>query len=231
VIPLSDQPRESRRLYPFVTLAIVVINVLVFLYQQLFLGPDALAGFFQAYGAVPYRITHGDNPLPYSPSPVYVTILTSMFLHGGWLHLAGNMLYLWIFGDNVESAMGHLRFLVFYLLSGIGASLAQIAVDPSSQVPGIGASGAIAGVLAAYLLFYPQARVKTLVFLVPFITVTEVSALFLIVFWIVIQVVSGVAELGASQAGGVAYFAHIGGFFLGLVLANLFRAKPSRTWG
>ncbi len=230
MIPLSDEPRESRRLYPFVVVALVVLNVLVFLYTQLFLGPNALAGFFQAYGAVPYRITQGVNPPPHSPNPVWLTIFTSMFIHGGWLHIGGNMLYLWIFGDNVESAMGHVRFLIFYLVSGVGASLAQILIDPTSRIPAIGASGAIAGVLAAYVLFYPHARVKTLILLVPFITVTSVSALFLIGFWILIQVVSGLAELGAASSGGVAYFAHIGGFFVGLLLANSFRSGPRRSW-
>jgi membrane associated rhomboid family serine protease len=232
MIPLSDQPREPRRLVPIVMWTIVALNVLVFVYMellQLALGPGILPTIYQDLGVVPYYVTHDVSP-PGTPSPIYLTIFTAMFVHGGWLHIGGNMLYLWIFGDNVESAMGHLRFLLFYLICGVAAALAQIAVDPSSRVPAIGASGAIAGVLAAYALFYPQARVKTLIFLGIFITITTISALLLIGFWILIQVVSGLTELGASQSGGVAYFAHIGGFFVGLLLANLFRARPSQAW-
>jgi membrane associated rhomboid family serine protease len=142
------------------------------------------------------------------------------------------MLYLWIFGDNVESAMGHLRYLAFYLIAGIGASLAQIAVDPFSRTPAVGASGAIAGVLAAYVLFYPHARIRALIFLIPFITITSVPALLLIGLWIALQVLSGLADLGGGggEMGGVAYFAHIGGFVVGLLLANLFRAQPAQRW-
>ncbi len=231
MIPLSDQPREARRLFPVVMILLVVANVLVFLYTELAVSPDQLPAVFTAYGVVPYRLTHGVNPAPQSPSPLWVTIFTAMFLHGGWLHVGGNMLYLWIFGDNVESAMGHLRFLAFYLICGLAAAAAQIVVDPASQVPAIGASGAIAGVLAAYVLFFPGARVKTLVFLVPFITITTVSAIILIGFWIVIQLVSGLTELGGSSAGGIAYFAHVGGFAAGLLLANLFRQRLQASWG
>ncbi len=216
MIPLSDAPREARRLFPIVNVTIIVANILVFLWMLAAVPPEATDQFYTQWGTVPARIAGGKD---------YITIFTGMFLHGGWLHIGGNMLYLWIFGDNVESAMGHLKYLLFYLLCGVAAALAQVFIDPTSTVPAVGASGAIAGVLGAYLLFYPSASVKTLIFLGIFFTITSVSALILIGFWIVLQVISGLAELGAASAGGVAYFAHIGGFFVGLVLANLFRER------
>ena len=216
MIPLSDAPSEARRLFPFVNLAIIAANVLVFLWMLVAVPAQATDAFYLQWGTVPGRIASGEG---------YVTILTAMFIHGGWLHILGNMLYLWIFGDNVESAMGHVKYLLFYLICGVAAALAQVFIDPTSTVPAVGASGAIAGVLAAYVLFYPSAQVRTLIFLGIFFTITRVSALILIGLWIVLQVFSGLAELGSASAGGVAYFAHIGGFLIGLVLANLFRDR------
>jgi membrane associated rhomboid family serine protease len=201
----------------------VIVNVLVFLYQ-LSLGP-ALQRFILAYGVVPFEITTGRDIPPMIPLPVYLTLVTSMFLHGGLLHIAGNMLFLWVFGDNVEDALGHFGFLLFYFATGILAGLSQVLVDPLSRTPGVGASGAIAGVLAAYLVLFPRATVRTLLFLGPFITVTRISAFFLIGFWFLIQFVSGVVSLGVETAGGggVAYWAHIGGFVAGLILILLFK--------
>ena len=216
MIPLADQHREPRHLFPYVSIVILIINVLVFLWMQFSLSQRGIESFFFTWGAVPARITSGE---------AYITLLTSMFIHGGWMHIIGNMLYLWIFGDNVESAMGHGRYLAFYLLTGVAAAFAQILIDPSSEIPAVGASGAIAGILGAYILFYPSATIKTLIFLGIFITVTNISALIVIGLWIVLQIVSGLAELGAAASGGVAYFAHIGGFIAGLVLANLFRQR------
>src|SRR4051794_1668269 len=145
--------------------------------------------------------------------PVWVTIFTSMFMHGGWLHIGGNMLFLWIFGDNVEDAMGHVRFLIFYLLAGVGAAAGQILVSPDALTPLIGASGAISGVLAAYLVLFPNARVRVLIFLGFFVTVLALPALVVIGFWIILQFASGYASVGpgTAQTDGVAYFAHIGG--------------------
>ncbi len=216
MIPLSDTPREARRLVPIVNVTIIAANVLVFLWMLVAVPAQSADQFYTQWGTVPALIASGQ---------VYITILSGMFIHGGWLHIGGNMLYLWIFGDNVESAMGHVKYLLFYLLCGVAAALAQVFIDPTSTVPAVGASGAIAGVLGAYVLFYPSAQVRTLIFLGIFFTITRVSAFILIGFWIVLQVISGLAELGASSAGGVAYFAHIGGFFIGLIVASLFRER------
>ncbi len=225
MIPISDRPRAPR-LFPLVMLTILAVNILVFLFVNLSLSPRQLQQVFLAYGVVPRELVTGHDLPPPSPHPLFLTIFTAMFLHGGFLHLASNMLYLWVFGDNVEAAMGHLRFLVFYLLCGLAAAITHILIDPMSTIPAIGASGAIAGVLAAYLRYYPLAGVKTLVFLFPFITVTEISAYLLIGLWFLLQLLSGLAELGGPPGqAGVAYWAHIGGFVAGYLLAPAFRRR------
>jgi membrane associated rhomboid family serine protease len=224
MIPISDTPGRRYR-FPFVMLAILVLNVLVFLYE-LMLPPDALQGFFQSAGVIPVEYTAGqDVPPPPPGSIVWLTLFTSMFMHGGFLHIASNMLYLFIFGDNVEDRLGHIGFLLFYLLCGLAAGLTHIFFNATSSIPSIGASGAIAGVLAGYLLLFPQAQVRTLLFLGPFITITRISALLLIGFWFLTQLLAGVASLGATteQTAGIAFWAHIGGFIAGLILVNLFR--------
>jgi membrane associated rhomboid family serine protease len=205
------------------TVILIAINVLVFIYELL-LGPQ-LEGFVQSWAIIPYEITHGVDLPPASIQPIYLTLITAMFLHGGFVHIAGNMLFLWIFGNNIEDAMGSLRFLVFYLLCGLAAAFAQIAVGPNSEIPNIGASGAIAGVLGAYLLLFPRAEVQTLVFLGFFVRLVRVPALLFLGLWFVLQLFSGVAGLGMEAMGGVAWFAHIGGFIAGLVLINLFRRR------
>ncbi len=223
MIPIQDEPGRPRRRLPIVTLLLIAANVLVFLYE-LSLGP-ALPRFIEAYGMVPLEITTGQPLAPSVPSPVYLTIITAMFIHGGFLHIGGNMLFLWIFGDNVEDALGHLGYLAFYFFCGIAATLVQIAVDPTSTVPAIGASGAIAGVLAGYLLLFPNAIVRTLLFIGPFITFTRLSALLMIGVWILFQLLSGLVELtGSVGAGGVAFWAHIGGFAAGLVVLGVWKA-------
>lgn len=224
VIPLYDKPREARTLIPFINYLLVALNVAVFLFMQLSLDENGWTVAVYTFGVIPVRITGGQNPFPVGIEPAWLSLFTSMFLHGGWLHLIGNMLFLWVFGDNVESAMGHAKYLLFYLITGIGASGLNILIDPTSVIPAIGASGAIAGVLAAYVLFYPNAGVKTLIFIVPFITVTTISAIILIGIWFVLQLINGFIGLG-SQAGGVAYFAHVGGFVVGFLLANAFRKR------
>jgi len=232
VIPIKDYPGPRRRL-PWVTWGLIAVNIAVFLYQ-VSLGPDAQAFMF-AYGVVPVAITHGipqtslsgvPANLPFhTPHPVYLTLITAMFLHGGWLHIGGNMLFLYIFGDNVEDRMGPLPYLLFYLFCGIIASLAQIFVNPNSTIPSLGASGAIAGVLASYLVLFPMAGVRTVIFIFIFFTVVTLPAFILIGVWFVFQLFDGVAALGAAQQnmGGVAYFAHVGGFVTGLVITFLLR--------
>ncbi len=224
MIPISDSP-GVRRHFPYINVLLILANVLVFLYElSLGQGTDQ---FLTDYGVVPAAITAGHPLSPTAPSPIYLTLITSQFLHGGLLHIAGNMVFLWVFGDNVEDRLGHLGYLVFYLAAGVVAGLAQVVVDPTSTVPGVGASGAIAGVLAGYLVLFPRAAVRTLLFIGPFITMTRLSAFLLIGFWFVLQLISGVAELAstaASQNGGVAFWAHIGGFAFGLVIMWLLRA-------
>jgi membrane associated rhomboid family serine protease len=224
MIPLKDNIPSSRT--PVITIGLIIINVLVYL-NQLTLPPRAAVRFVYLYGLIPLEISSGDLMVPH-PVPLYGTILTSMFVHGGLFHLAGNMLYLWIFGDNVEDRLGRVRYLLFYLLSGVGAAAAQILSDPHSKIPMVGASGAISGVLGAYLLLYPHARVVTLVFFGWLVRVIEIRALFVLGFWIVVQLVSGLLTWGA-QVGGVAWFAHVGGFVAGLVMVLPLRRREAQS--
>jgi len=224
MIPLKDNIRSSRT--PVITIGLIVINVLVYL-NQLALSPRAAVRFVYLYGLIPLEISSGDLMVQ-QPVPLYGTILTSMFVHGGVFHLAGNMLYLWIFGDNVEDRLGRVRYLLFYLLSGVGAAAAQILSDPHSKIPMVGASGAISGVLGAYLLLYPHARVVTLVFFGWLVRVIEIRALIVLGFWIVVQLVSGLLTWGA-QVGGVAWFAHVGGFVAGLVMVLPLRRREAQS--
>ncbi len=228
MIPIADDP--PRRSFPWVTVTFILINVLVFVYE-LTLGPRQLDRFMQAVGVVPLEIVTGvDLPPPaVTPGIPYIALFTSMFVHGGFMHIIGNMLYLWVFGDNVEDSFGHMRFIAFYLTCGVLAGLAQVAVSPTSTVPSIGASGAVAGVLGAYLLIFPHAAVRTMLFIGPFITFPRISAVILIGFWFVPQLFSGLASLGVEteQTGGVAFWAHVGGFVAGLVIAMAFRPRST----
>jgi len=225
VIPLYD--RNPTRRFPIVTLGLIVACFAVFgleLTVSMGGGDQALETFFEQWGAVPSKITaaiqHGDWL-----SGAIVGIFTSLFLHGGWLHIIGNMLYLWIFGNNVEDRLGRLRFLGFYLAGGVVAALAQVAIDPTSTQPLVGASGAIAAALGAYIVLFPGARILSLVFLGFFYQLLEVPALIILGFWFVLQLISGFASLGVQTAqGGVAFFAHIGGFALGVVVGLAARA-------
>ncbi len=231
MIPFRDNI-PSRR-YPLVTLLIIIVNVLVFLYQ-VSLPRHALEQFVSLYGVVPARLQLTGQYPAQVLSLTLTALFVSMFLHGGWLHLIGNMWYLWIFGDNVEDRMGHFRFLLFYLLCGLAASSAHIFFNLNSRVPSIGASGAIAGVLGAYVLSYPFARVLTLV---PFLIVwpvVELPALLVLGSWFLVQLLNGSAAIiGSSETGGgVAWWAHIGGFLAGMILLAVFAQKRPRryTW-
>jgi membrane associated rhomboid family serine protease len=220
VIPLKD--RNPTRRVPVVTITLIAVNAAVFLYE-ISLG-EGLALFLQRFGAVPASIVHSLNPGGLVPGAL-LPILTSMFVHGGWLHLIGNMLYLWVFGDNVEDKLGRPRFLVFYLLCGFTASSLHVVVDPTSATPMVGASGAISGVLGAYLLMFPGARVVTLIPIFVFLQVAELPALVVLGFWFVMQFFNGVLSLGfeAGGMGGVAWWAHVGGFAAGLLFVVPFR--------
>src|SRR5438046_1686310 len=202
---------------PLVTVSLVVLNVLAFFLELSQPSSGALQSFIQAWGVVPREYALARDIPPTIPLPFWSTLITSMFLHGGWLHLGGNMLYLWIFGDNLEKAMGHARFLLFYLACGIAAGLAHILFSGASNVPTVGASGAISGVLGGYLVLFPQNRVRILTRA----GVTAVPAIVVLGFWILIQLVSGVGSLAAtSDTGGVAYMAHVGGFVAGVLLVK-----------
>ena len=224
MFPLKDDNPSNTA--PIVTVALIVLNALFFVYQISLEagGPDgARAGqaFIEEFGLVSCRLTGACRVGPELPSPV-LTIFTSMFMHGGLFHIGGNMLYLWIFGNNVEDTLGHGRYLLFYLLSGVAAALAQTAVGPSSTVPMVGASGAVSGVLGAYLILFPGAHVTTLIILGFFFRLVQIPAMVVLGFWIVLQLLSGLGSFGSS--GGVAFFAHVGGFLAGMGL--LFVLKP-----
>ena len=210
MIPLRDV--IPSRTFPVVTVGLITTNALVFMFQ-VSLTPRELAVFVHRFGLVPAEAT----PL---------VALTSMFLHGGWLHVIGNMWYLWIFGDNVEDRMGHLRYLAFYLMAGMAAGLAQVLLNMGSDLPTIGASGAIAGVMGAYFVLYPHSRILTLIPIIVFIEIVEIPAIFFLGVWFVMQLFSGVGSLDASgQMGGVAFWAHAGGFIAGAGLVFVFRRK------
>jgi membrane associated rhomboid family serine protease len=217
MIPLRDV--IPSRTVPYLTVTIIILNALAWLYE-LGLPREELPVFLQQYGVV---------PVVFSPP----TLISSMFLHGSWSHVLGNMWYLWIFGDNVEDRLGHGRVLIFYLLCGIAAALGQILIDPTSTLPTIGASGAIAGVMGAYFVLYPHSRVLTLIPLIVFWEIVELPAIFLLGFWFLMQLFSAgaIAVTANSHAGGVAFMAHVAGFITGLVGVFVFRKRePDTRW-
>ncbi len=233
LIPLKDEKRIRKT--PFVTLIIIAINVLVFLYE-LTLSPSQLNAFLARYALFPGAVTQellggvGGSSNPLMIKPAFLTIFTSMFIHGGFLHIFGNMLYFWVFGNNIEDTIGPLRFALLYFLGGIGAAAAHIASAPDAMVPTVGASGAIAGILASYLIMYPRVRILTIVPVFFFVTLIRVPALFFIGLWFVLQALQGVASLGTSAiSSGVAWFAHIGGFGTGAALTFVLMPKRGRA--
>ncbi|MGV8127105.1 MAG: rhomboid family intramembrane serine protease [Methanothrix sp.] len=221
--PVGTEEIIPRRTFPAVTALIVAINILVFLYQAFILlteGEEGLNAMIQAVALVPGLVTEGQSVV----LPFYLTFFTAMFVHGGLLHIASNMIYLVVFGDNVEDLMGPVLYIFFYLLCGLAASVAQIAADPTSMISNVGASGAIAGVLAGYLLLLPTGTVRILFFLPPFSRIARIPALFFISLWFILQIFGGAMSLGASsESGGVAYWAHVGGFLAGLALAFVYK--------
>jgi membrane associated rhomboid family serine protease len=273
VLPLKDNIPTAR--FPVITVALIVINVAVFIWQLNFPTDQKLdqVGFGSIdqssleYGAIPYRITHTDSrdcviggvpdsqgqleagvvcpgtkdydravaigeqdpqavPIPINQAPWWETLFTSMFMHGGFLHIAGNMLFLWVFGNNIEDRLGRVKFLLFYLLAGLIAVYTQALIDPASTAPTLGASGAIAGVLGAYALLFSKARVLTLIFIIFFVTLVEIPALILLAIWFLLQFVPALGQVAVETGGGqgVAYFAHVGGFLFGLAVAAVMLA-------
>jgi membrane associated rhomboid family serine protease len=253
VFPLKDNIPTRR--FPLLTVAIILANVAMFLVFQ-----GATVGFGGArlnearvieYGAIPYEVTHpGEQCIPRGRTlacgpereveriagedlaPTWLTVLTAMFMHGGLLHIFGNMLFLWIFGNNIEDSMGRIRFLLFYILGGVAALAAQVAIQPDAQIPTIGASGAVAAVLGGYALLYPRARVITVIFIIFFFQFVELPAMVVLGLWFLLQLLYGTAELAQPVAGGggVAYWAHIGGFLFGMVFIRLFANRVKEDY-
>jgi len=210
MFPLRDtQPSYSK---PVVTVLLIVVNILVFLYEAS-LGPFAENEFIATYGLTPDHFS-------------FFNVLTSMFLHGGWMHVLGNMWFLWIFGDNIEDILGHGKYILFYLLCGVAAALTQTLFTAGSRVPMVGASGAIAGVMGAYMIKFPQSQIRTLIFFI-FITFIDIPAWVMLIYWFGIQFLNGVGSVGTSAAsqGGTAFLAHVGGFLTGILLVNLMRPQ------
>ena len=225
MFPLYDDiPRTS---WPLITVALIVINCFVFL-QEVSLAPAPRDRMLQKYSLIPARTVAFLQGQPVNPARAMEPLITSMFLHAGWLHLIGNMWFLWIFGDNVEDRVGHLRYVFLYLLSGLAGAVLQLLMSADSTVPNLGASGAIAGVMGAYLITFPGARIRTLVWFFIFFTTIDIPAYAMLLYWIALQFFSGVASVGAQNQGGVAFFAHIGGFLSGVPLMLLLR-RPKRS--
>jgi len=223
----ADDPEP---IVPWMNYGLIAVNFLVFFYELSLgaQGTGVLDNFLQGHSLVPCEYTNHCGVYPGTPNPFWVTLFISMFLHAGWVHILGNMLFLFVFGNHIERSMGHVRYLVFYLLCGLGANALEIATAATSTLPGLGASGAIAGVLAAYLVLYPRSRVGTLLFLGFFLLPARLPAWMFIVFWFVLQLIDGAVSLTSTSAGGVAYFAHVGGFITGLALVRLF-SHPARV--
>lgn len=228
MIPIRDS-HVHLKTAPILTVTLILGNVAVFVYQ--FLSGPGMEAFVYRFGAIPWEISHFQE-LPglewthHSPVPNILTLFTAMFLHGGILHLAGNMLYLWIFGDNVEALTGHLRFPFFYLTCGLVAAMTHVMLDPNSQIPMIGASGAVSGILGAYFIRFPGARVHILIFFpLIILRVFQVPAVLVLGVWFIFQVLNGMGSLNYPSSGGVAWFAHIGGFIAGMILILFFQKK------
>ncbi|NPV90495.1 MAG: rhomboid family intramembrane serine protease [Firmicutes bacterium] len=222
MIPLRDCIRSKT--FPYVNIAIIVITAAIWIWQAT-MSSRELAQVASVYGVVPARVYH-NLFVSHDYIAALLPLTTSVFLHGGWVHVLGNLLYLWVFGDNVEDRLGHFKYLLFYLAAGIAGGLAQILTDPASLVPVVGASGAIAGVLGAYVVSFPRARIETLLILIIFISVVRIPAIYFIVFWFLLQLFNGVASLGGG-IGQVAYWAHIGGFVSGMLLIKLLSSRPA----
>ena len=226
MFPIGDE-KVSGVGVAFVTIALIAINVLVYLFE-INRPEGAIQAFVSAWGVVPREYSAGSDIAPHIPAPYWSTLVTSMFLHAGWGHLGGNMLFLWIFGDNIEHRIGHIRFVIFYIACGLAAGLAHIFFNSTSMIPTVGASGAISGVMGGYLLLFPRNRVYVLTWG----GVASVPAMLMLGLWIVMQFINSVGSVAVTpetEEGGVAYIAHVGGFVMGLLLAPLFVAGRRRT--
>jgi membrane associated rhomboid family serine protease len=229
VIPYTTvDSNDPEPIFPWVNLGLIVVNFLAFFYELSLnvQGTSVLNDFLNGYSLVPCEYTNHCAVYASAPHPFFITLITSMFLHAGWAHILGNMLFLYVFGNHIERSMGHGRYLLFYLLCGMGANALEIATAVNSNLPGLGASGAIAGVLAAYLVLYPTSRVGTLIPIGIIFLPARLPAWLFIIGWFGIQLFDGVMSLSNTAAGGVAYWAHVGGFATGLVLVRFFTQAP-----
>ncbi|MBI4655043.1 MAG: rhomboid family intramembrane serine protease [Nitrospirae bacterium] len=223
MIPFKDNNPTST--FPFVTIGLIALNTIVFIFKFFYSGDPRQIVF--TYGAIPNYLLTLNTMQPVHP---VLTVFTSMFMHGGLFHIAGNMLYLWIFGNNIEDRLGHMRFIIFYLISGIAAAYSHAITEPTSMIPMVGASGAVSGILGAYILLFPHARISTLIFFGFFVRVITLPALFVIGFWIAIQFINGLLSKGVVNQGGVAWFAHIGGFVFGIIIIKFFLKSKRRYY-
>jgi membrane associated rhomboid family serine protease len=224
MIPLKDE--NPKKNLPFINFIFIIANIAVFIYQPS--SEQLLRAFFNTYGLIPNKlITIFQNEVP-QIFLVLQSLFSSLFLHGDFMHLAGNMLFLWIFGDNIEYTIGHFNYILFYLLCGLAATLVQVFIEPNSLLPIIGASGAISGVLGAYIIKFPKNKVTTLFIIIIFIKIVKIRAVYLLGFWFIYQLLQGYFSLGQESMGGVAWFAHIGGFIIGIILVNIFQKRPNR---
>ncbi len=227
LFPLYDEnPTKS---IPWVTMLLIIANVVVFMYELSLQSSGQLQQFLQTAALIPYEITHLSKVAPGVANIGVLAFFTSMFMHGGWLHIIGNMWYLWIFGNNLEEALGATRYIFFYLVCGLGGGIGHILAQPNSQVPTLGASGAIAGVLAGYLVLFPTARIVSVIPIFVFLQIVRVPAVLLIGFWFLIQVLSGVGSLTSQASAGTAWFAHVGGFIAGILLVLILARRERRN--
>jgi len=230
MIPFQDE--NPSRTIPIINTLLIIANISAFIYLTYFVPAGASHPSIMNLSFIPYEWSHFTDIHAKNMVPVPLTVFTSMFIHGGWIHLLSNMLYLWIFGDNIEDTLGHFKYLIFYLLCGIVATLAHGIININSQIPTVGASGAIAGVLGAYLILFPKARIKTLFIIVIFVKVIRIPAFVILIYWISLQLLSAYAEFGQGMSnvgGGIAWFAHIGGFFAGLILVMVMKKRKRRS--
>jgi membrane associated rhomboid family serine protease len=227
VIPLKDENPSNT--VPVINILLIVTNISVFIYMNYF-TPLSTRSIIFKLGFIPYELSHFVDVNPKNLVPIPLTIFTAMFMHGGWLHLLSNMLYLWIFGDNIEDKLGHINYLIFYITCGITATLVHGFININSRIPTLGASGAIAGVLGAYMFLFPKARIKTLLFLGIFFQIIHVPAIIMLGYWILIQILSAYAEYGSKTGAGIAWFAHIGGIVAGLVLIVVMKKRGRRRY-
>ncbi len=227
MIPLKDENPSNT--VPVINVLLIVTNILVFIYMN-YAAPLSTRSIIFKLGFIPYELFHFVDVNPKNLVPIPLTIFSAMFMHGGWLHLLSNMLYLWIFGDNIEDKLGHIRYLIFYIMCGITATLVHGFININSRIPTLGASGAIAGVLGAYMFLFPKARIKTFIFLGIFFQIIHIPAVIILGYWILIQILSVYAEYGSKTGAGIAWFAHIGGFIAGLVLIVVMKKRGRRRY-